>query len=133
VPTLLTETDRYFSVRPLRQVFLLVAMILAAGPVPVVGANAASHSAMWSPTVNGHAIMRRTWTGVTRPQIGGLPSAEQLSQEQAIRAVECFAPMIDPASVEQRAAKMSLTRPMKEVDAKSRDESSPPRSSSRSG
>ncbi len=119
MPTLLTETDRYFSVRRSRQVSFAVALILAAGLLPVVGCNRGGHSADVVATVNGHAIMRKELDRGYQTQIGDSPQQQQLSQEQADSLrLNVLRALIDQEIVEQRAAKMNLTATNEEVDAK---------------
>jgi len=119
VPTLLTETDRYFPVRRSRQVSFAVALILAAGLLPVVGCNRGGHSADVVATVNGHAIMRKELDRGYQTQLGDSPQQQQLSQEQADSLrLNVLRALIDQEIVEQRAAKMNLTATNEEVAAK---------------
>jgi peptidyl-prolyl cis-trans isomerase SurA len=119
VPTLLTETDRYSPVRRSRQVSFPVALILAAGLLPVAGCNRGGHSADVVATVNGHAIMRKDLDRGYQTQLGDSPQQQQLSQEQADSLrLNVLRALIDQEIVEQRAAKMNLTATNEEVNAK---------------
>jgi peptidyl-prolyl cis-trans isomerase SurA len=118
VPTLLIDTDRSFSMRCTRQLSLRVALILAAGLLPVAGCNR-GHSADVVATVNGHAIMRKDLDRGYQQQLGESPQQQQLSQEQADSLrLNVLRALIDQEIVEQRAAKMNLTATNEEVDAK---------------
>src|SRR5260370_30085329 len=118
VPTLLTETDRFFPMRCSRQVSFPVALILVAGLLPVAGCNR-GHSADVVATVNGHAIMRKDLDKGYQAQLGDSPQQQQLSQEQADSLrLNVLRALIDQEIVEQRAAKMNLTATNEEVEAK---------------
>jgi peptidyl-prolyl cis-trans isomerase SurA len=118
VPTLLTGTDRPFTMYSLRQVSFPVALILAAGLAPVAGCNR-GHSADVVATVNGHAIMRTELDKQYQAQLGDAPQQRQLPQEQADSLrLNVLHGMIDNEIVMQRAAKMNLTATNEEVDAK---------------
>jgi peptidyl-prolyl cis-trans isomerase SurA len=119
VPTLLTETDRYFPKHCSRQVSFPVALILAVGLLPAAGCNRGGHSADVVATVNGHAIMRKDLDRGYQVQLGDSPQQQQLSQEQADSLrLNVLRALIDQEIVEQRAAKMNLTATNEEVDAK---------------
>jgi peptidyl-prolyl cis-trans isomerase SurA len=118
VPTLLIDTDRSFPTRWTRPVSFRVALILAAGLLPVAGCNR-GHSADVVATVNGHAIMRKELDRGYQQQLGESPQQQQLSQEQADSLrLNVLRALIDQEIVEQRAAKMNLTATNEEVDAK---------------
>ncbi|MGD0444583.1 MAG: SurA N-terminal domain-containing protein [Edaphobacter sp.] len=116
MPTLLTDTDRSFTMQYLRQISFPVALILCAGVV--AGCNR-GHSADVVATVNGHAIMRTELDKAYQAQLGDAPQQRHLPQEQADSLrLNVLHGMIDNEIVLQRAAKMNLTATNEEVDAK---------------
>lgn len=118
MPILLTDTDRSFPQRSIRQLSIPVALILAAALLPVAGCNR-THSADVVATVNGKAIMRTDLDKGYQTQLGDNPQQQQLSQEQADSLrLNVLRALIDQEIVEQRAAKMNLTATNEEVDAK---------------
>jgi peptidyl-prolyl cis-trans isomerase SurA len=118
VPTLLTDTDRSFTMRSFRQVSLPVALVLSIGLLPVAGCNH-SHNADVVATVNGRAIMRTELDKRYQEQLGEAPQQRQLPQEQADSLrLNVLHALIDYEIVEQRAAKMNLAATNEEVDAK---------------
>src|SRR5271154_5728867 len=118
VPILLTERDRGFTMRSLRQVSLPAALILSVCLLPAAGCNR-GHSAEVVATVNGHAIMRTEVDKSYQEQLGEAPQQRQLSQEQADSLrLNVLRVLIDYEIAEQRAAKMNLAATNEEVDAK---------------
>jgi peptidyl-prolyl cis-trans isomerase SurA len=118
VPTLLTDTDRSFTMRSFRQVSLPVALVLSVALLPVAGCNR-SHNADVVATVNGRAIMRTELDKRYQEQLGEAPQQRQLPQEQADSLrLNVLHALIDYEIVEQRAAKMNLAATNEEVDAK---------------
>jgi peptidyl-prolyl cis-trans isomerase SurA len=118
VPTLLTDTDGFFSMRSFRQAPVPVVLLLAVGLLPMAGCNH-SHSADVIATVNGHAIMQSELDKSYAAQLGGAQQQQTPSQDQADSLrLNLLRAMIDEEIVEQRAAKMNLTATNEEVDAK---------------
>jgi peptidyl-prolyl cis-trans isomerase SurA len=124
VPTLLTDADRSFTMRSLRQVSSPVvsssiALVLLAGLLPVAGCNH-GHSADVVATVNGRAIMRSELDKGYKEQLGDAPQQQQqLSQDAADSLrLNVLRVLIDQEIVQQRAEKMNLTATNEEVDAK---------------
>jgi len=118
VPTLLSTIDQSQAARCFRQVSFPVALVLAAGLLPVVGCDR-GHSADVVATVNGHAIMRAELDKGYQAQLGEAPQQKQLPQEQADSLrLNVLRELIDEEIVQQRAAKMNLTATNEEVDAK---------------
>src|SRR5271168_4665793 len=118
VPILLTDSDRSFTMRSFRQVSLPVALIVAAGLMPVTGCNR-SHSADVVATVNGRAIMRSELDKGYQAQLGEAPQQQQLSQDAADSLrLNVLRVLIDQEIVQQRAEKMNLTATNEEVEAK---------------
>ena len=112
------NTHRYLTRRTLRQISLPVALILAAGALPITGCNR-GHSADVVATVNSHAIMRSDMDKAYQAQLGENPQQRQLPQEQADSLrLNVLRELIDEEIIEQRAAKMNLTATNEEVDAK---------------
>jgi peptidyl-prolyl cis-trans isomerase SurA len=122
VPTLLTDTDSFFSMFSFRQASAPVVLFLAVGLFPIVllpmaGCNQ-SHGADVIATVNGHAIMRTELDKSYAAQLGDAQQ-QKPSQDQADSLrLNLLRTMIDEEIVEQRAAKMNLTATNEEVDAK---------------
>ena len=118
MPTLLTDTDGFFSMRSFRQAPVPVVLLLAVGLLPMAGCNH-SHSADVIATVNGHAIMQSELDKSYAAQLGGAQQQQTPSQDQADSLrLNLLRAMIDEEIVEQRAAKMNLTATNEEVDAK---------------
>ena len=117
--TLLTDTESIFTMRSSRPGFASVALILAAGLLPVAGCNR-GHNADVVATVNGKAIMQAELDKAYKAQLGDATSnnAAAVAGAGRLAAVECAARLIDEEIVEQRAAKMNLTATNEEVDAK---------------
>ncbi len=112
---LLMNHSRYFTARTFP---FPVALVLAAGLLPVAGCNR-GHSADVVATVNGHAIMRSDMDRQYQAQLGEAPQQRQLTQEQADSLrLNVLRVLIDEEIVEQRATKMNLTATNEEVDAK---------------
>src|SRR6201994_3432838 len=118
LPVSLMNTNHCFIVRTFRRAPLSVALILAAGVLPVAGCNR-GHNADVVATVNGHAIMRADLDKAYQMQLGDAPQQRQLPQCQADSLrLNVLHALIDDEIVEQRAAKMNLTATNEEVDAK---------------
>jgi peptidyl-prolyl cis-trans isomerase SurA len=118
VPKLLTETHRSFPIRSFRQISFPIALLLAAGLLPVAGCDR-GHSADVVATVNGHAIMKSEMDKRYQTQLGDAAQHGQPSQEQADSLrLNVLRELIDEEIVQQRAAKMNLTASNEEVDAK---------------
>src|ERR1700727_289877 len=116
VPTLLTDTHRFFPMRFFPQISF--PLILAVGSVPIAGCNR-GHNADVVATVNGHAIMRADLDKAYQVQLGEAPQQRQLAQVQADSLrLNVLHALIDGEIVEQRAAKMNLTATNEEVDSK---------------
>jgi peptidyl-prolyl cis-trans isomerase SurA len=116
VPTLLTDTHRFFPMRFFPQISF--PLILAVGSVTIAGCNR-GHNADVVATVNGHAIMRADLDKAYQVQLGEAPQQRQLPQVQADSLrLNVLHALIDGEIVEQRAAKMNLTATNEEVDAK---------------
>jgi peptidyl-prolyl cis-trans isomerase SurA len=121
VPTLLTHTDSFFSMRCLRQVPAPAVLFLAVGLLPAVLLPMAGcdhgHSADVIATVNGHAIMRSELDKSYAAQLGDAQQKPSADQADSLR-LNLLHAMIDDEIVQQRAAKMNLTATNEEVDAK---------------
>jgi peptidyl-prolyl cis-trans isomerase SurA len=118
VPTLLTDTDVFFSMRSFRQAPVPVVLLLAVSLLPMAGCNH-SHSADVIATVNGHAIMKSELDKSYTAQLGSAQQQQTPSQDQADSLrLNLLRTMIDEEIVEQRAAKMNLMATNEEVDAK---------------
>ena len=74
MPTLLTDTDVFFSMRSFRQAPVPVVLLLAVSLLPMAGCNH-SHSADVIATVNGHAIMRAELDKSYMAQLGDAQSS----------------------------------------------------------
>jgi peptidyl-prolyl cis-trans isomerase SurA len=118
LPILPTDSQRSFPMRSFSQVSLPVALILAAGLLPMAGCKQ-SHNADVVATVNGHAIMRTELDKNYQDQLGENPQQRQLPQEQADSLrLNVLRELIEEEIVQQQAAKMNLTATNEEVDAK---------------
>src|SRR3984957_4090571 len=118
VPTLLTDTDRSFTMRSFHQVSFPAVLVMVAVLMTATGCNR-GHSADVVATVNGHAIMRADLDKAYQMQLGDAPQDRQLPQVQADSLrLNVLHAMIDNEIVEQRAAKMNLTATNEEVDTK---------------
>jgi peptidyl-prolyl cis-trans isomerase SurA len=118
VPTLLTDTDRSFTMRSFHQVSFPAVLVMVAVLMTATGCNR-GHSADVVATVNGHAIMRTDLDKAYQMQLGDAPQQRQLPQVQADSLrLNVLHALIDDEIVEQRAAKMNLTATNEEVDAK---------------
>ena len=95
------------------------AVLLTAALLPVAGCNNKSPNADIVATVNGHAIMKADLDKAYANQLGEQPQQQSQSQEEADSLrLNLLHDLILEEIIEQRAAKMNLTAPNEEVDAK---------------
>ena len=99
-------------------VSLGAALLLAAALMPVAGCKQSPNADIVA-TVNGHAIMKADLDKAYANQLGQQqPSQAQSTEEADSLRLNLLHDLILEEIIEQRAAKMNLTAPNEEVDAK---------------